>query len=266
MQLVEQRAETAEPAIAIGPSIAVELSWVLLAARRDQLCANRPALEALYLRSNGLEQRVRSFWADGVADFGELSVLADQAQLIGSVEIEELLAGIADAAARSPKELPLLSETDADRSVFLQRLDRLRRSSRLRRDYVQLLRDVWAAVSETWEIEGRHLIESAAARYRRRLERGARWADLVVADSEHLSALLPGLIGRLPSTPAVTIVPSLFSGQGLLFDLPGGILVGVRRRPRTREPGREPTSWQSGSRHSPTLPGSRSSTRLPAGL
>jgi len=49
----------------------------------------------------------------------------------------------------------------------------------------------------------------------------------VVADSEHLSEHLPGLIERLPRGSAVTIAPSFFSGQGLLFDLPSGILVGV---------------------------------------
>ncbi|HLN04911.1 MAG TPA: metalloregulator ArsR/SmtB family transcription factor [Acidimicrobiales bacterium] len=228
MQLVEQQTETAKATISIGPSIAVELSWVLLAARRDQLCTNCAALEELYLSSNELEQRVRSFWPDGVADFGELPVLADQAGLVGSVEIEELLAGIGDAAAHSPSELRLASETDSDRAVFLDRLDQLRRSPRLRRDYVQLLRDLWAAVCETWESEGRHLVDNAVERYRRRLERGARWVDLVAADSEHLSGLLPKLMGRLPMGGHVTIVPSFFSGQGLLFDLPGGILVGVR--------------------------------------
>ena len=227
MQLLEQKTEAADATIAIGPSIAVELSWVLLAAKREQLRAHRPGLEALYESPNGLEERVRSFWADGVADFGEQLVLADQAQLIGSVEIEELLAGVAQAAIDSPKELPLGSEDESDRAVFLQRLDRLRRSPPLRRDYVRLLRELWAEVNETWESQGRRLVDVAVERYRRRLERGARWVDLVVADSEHLSEHLPGLIERLPRGSAVTIAPSFFSGQGLLFDLPSGILVGV---------------------------------------
>src|ERR1039457_4110770 len=111
MQLVEQRtARSTEPTIAIGPSIAVELAWVLLAARRDQLCVTHPGLERLYKSPNGLEERVRSFWRDDVADCGEQLSLADQAGVVGSLEIEELLAGISDAAAHSPKELPLVSE------------------------------------------------------------------------------------------------------------------------------------------------------------
>jgi len=120
---------------------------------------------------------VRSFWADGVADFGEQLVLADQAQLIGSVEIEELLAGVAQAAIDSPKELPLGSEDESDRAVFLQRLDRLRRSPPLRRDYVRLLRELWAEVNETWESQGRRLVDVAVraipapARTRRKMGR-----------------------------------------------------------------------------------------------
>jgi len=228
MQLVEPEAHPAGATIAIGPSIAVELSWVLLAARRDQLCVSHPALETLYQSRNGLEERVRSFWADDVADFGEQLVLADQAGLIDCVEIEKLLSGIALAAADSPKDLPLASEDAFDRVVFLQRLDRLRRSPLLRRDYTQLLRELWAEVAEPWQSKGRGQIDVAVERYRRRLVQGARWVDLVVSDSGHLSAHLPGLMARLPLTTSVRIAPSFFSGQGLLFDLPGGILVGVR--------------------------------------
>ena len=169
MQLVEQSAPS-RGRIAIGPSLAVELSWILLAAQRDQLCAGDPALEALYRGVNGLQQRVRSFWTDGVADFGELLVLADLAHVIGSVEIDELLAGMAQAAAHSPKELALSSEDESDRAVFLQRLDRLRRSPRLRRDYARLLGELWAEVAEAWEAKGRRLVEVAAERYRHRLE------------------------------------------------------------------------------------------------
>ena len=227
MQLVEQRSETPRTVIEIGPSIAVEMSWALLAARKEQLCTNHPVLEALYQSPNGLEKRIRSFWADGVADFGELLVLADQARLVGSVHIEELLGGIAAAAVDSPAEMALLSESETDRLVFLARLDRLRRSPHLRRDYVQLLRDLWAEVGPAWEAEGHRRAAAAAERYRRRLERGSKWADLIVADCEYLSQLLPRLIRQLPAFVPVTIAPSYFSGQGLLFDLPNGIVVGV---------------------------------------
>ncbi len=228
MQLVEQNVEATRPKIVVGPSIAVELSWALLAARRDRLRAGHPELEALYQSTKDLEQRVLSFWGDDVADFGEQLVLADQAHVIVNVKIDDLLVGIEQAATLSPKELALISEDESDRAVFLQRLDRLRRSSRLRREYVRLLGDLWAGVEETWEEEGRHLVDIAVERYQRRLERGAKWDDLVATDSEHLSALLSELSEKLPKSGAVTIVPSFFSGQGLLFDLPSGILVGVR--------------------------------------
>jgi ArsR family transcriptional regulator len=189
---------------------------------------DHPALEELYGDGKGLQERVSSFWDDGVADFGEQLVLADQAGLIASVEIGELLAGIATAAVHSPSELTLASEEEADRVVFLQRLDKLRHSSRLRRDYVALLAELWGEVDEMWQETGRQLVEVASNRLKRRVEQGANWRDLVVSDSAHLSSLLPGLIDKVAPVVSVTIVPSWFSGQGLLFDLPSGILLGVR--------------------------------------
>ena len=228
MQLVERQSDAPGTTITIGPSIAVELSWALLAAERDQLRASHPALEALYADPSGLQRRVRSFWSDDVADFGEQIVLADQAAALASMDIDELLGAVAEAAAHSPKELRLASEDGPDRLVFLQRLDRLRRSARLRRDYLQLLSDLWSGLAATWDSSGRPLVELAAERLRRRIEQDGRWLEVVVAESEHLSALLPGLVVRVAPVRAVRIAPSFFSGQGLLFDLPGGILVGVR--------------------------------------
>ena len=131
MQLIESPVRASETTIAIGPSVAVELSWVLLAARRDQLCESQSALAAFYRGTGGLAERVRSFWPDRVADFGEELVLADEASVIGSVDIEELLTGIADAATRDLRKPRLASEDESDRAVFLARLDRLRRAARL---------------------------------------------------------------------------------------------------------------------------------------
>ena len=101
MQLVERAPAVTGPATTVGPSIAVELSWALLAARSDELCASNPDLGALYGDAEGIAKAVRSFWSDGVADFAELLILADQAQVVSSVRIDELLAGIADAATRT---------------------------------------------------------------------------------------------------------------------------------------------------------------------
>ncbi|MGA2530267.1 MAG: metalloregulator ArsR/SmtB family transcription factor [Acidimicrobiales bacterium] len=227
MQLVDSSTKASEPTISIGPSIAVELSWILLAARREPLRDTQPALAAFYRDAAGLGERVRKFWPDAVSDFGEELVLADGAGVIDSVEIEKLLAGIAEAAARGSGELRLASEDESDRAVFLDRLERLRRSTRLRREYVSMLRELWDSLGATWQNDGQRAVEAATKRYRHKLERGSKWFDLVVADSGHLSAHLPGLLERVAPVGAVRIAPSFFSGQGLLLDLPSGILVGV---------------------------------------
>jgi DNA-binding transcriptional ArsR family regulator len=236
MQLVEARSRAFAPTIAIGPSIAVELSWALLAAEREQLRDLHPSLQALYASPSGMQARVRSFWGDGVADFGEELVLADQAGLIGAVEIDELLAGISSAAVSTQGGLRLASESDGDRAVFLARLERLAHSARRRRDYVALLRALWDGLEPTWHKDGLPLVKAATARLRRQLEHGTGWLEIVMAESEHLSSHLPGLVDKLAPLGAVTIAPSLYSGHGLLFDLPSGVLVGMPAS--TADPGR----------------------------
>lgn len=227
MQLVEQSEATEGRPIAVGPSVAVELSWVLLAGSVERLRMDNPELSSLY-ENQSILARVQHFWPEDVGDFGELLVLADAAQALGATEIDELLAGIGHMATRTLGSLPLATESSGDRMVFLSRLDRLRASPRLRHRYANLLVELWEGVGPGWAGRGQPLVEAAAERYRDRLEQGAGWADLVVSDSEHLAAILPRLIGRLPPGGPVRIAPSYFSGQGLLFDLPGGILVGVR--------------------------------------
>jgi len=149
----------------LGPSIAVELSWALLAAERDQLRASHPALEALLC---GAERpatgRVRSFWSDGCADFGEQIVLADQAAVLASVDIDEPAGCCREAAAHSPKELRLASG-DGSRPLGCPAAPRPAPPiGRLRRDYLQLLSDLWSGLAATWDSSGRPLVELAAER------------------------------------------------------------------------------------------------------
>jgi ArsR family transcriptional regulator len=171
---------------------------------------------------------VRSFWSDGVADFAELLILADQAQVVSSVRIDELLAGIADAATRTPLDLRLASESAPDRLVFLQRLAQLHETARLRRDYLKLLGGLWEQLAETWNTSGRPLVEVATERYRNMIAGGSRWVELVIADSPKFAQHMPALLEQTSLIEAtVTIAPSFFSGQGLLLEVPHGILVGV---------------------------------------
>ena len=227
MQLVERPTEAREPQISVGASLAVELSWILLAAAEDKLCVDHPALARLYGQHPAMRDEVRSFWGDGVDDFGELLVLADQARVIGSTDVDEFAAAVPAAAASTPSDLPLASERPEDRAVFLGRIEALGRSTKRRSAYSRLISGAWAGVAADWEAFGRAATATASERYRRRLERGARWVDLVIADSSHLSKLLPELAGLVPPEGSVTIAPSYFSGQGLVFDLPGRLLVGV---------------------------------------
>jgi DNA-binding transcriptional ArsR family regulator len=108
----------------------------------------------------------------------------------------------------------------------LARLELLRTSTRVRRDYVQLIADTWATVGDVWEQEGRAAVEAAVASRRRAAASGAPWQEVAGAACD--PAMLEDLVSRLGPNDEVVVVPAFFTHLGLLVDLPGILVVGVR--------------------------------------
>lgn len=224
----------AGPALRVGvhASVAVELEWALAAGQRADF-RDHPTLSALYDGDPALQERVRAMWGDDTAldccGVPELVILAQRAGLLLSDDADALI-GRLDAAATLPldeDEYPMTSETAEDRRVVLTRLARLRRSATLRRDYVALVRDVWAGVRADWARYGRGAVAVAVEARREALARGTDWHEVVRGGCD-FGPLLDQCVAGLGPGGEVAVIPAFFTHRGLLFDLPGLVVVGVR--------------------------------------
>ncbi len=222
------------PRVAVSASVAVEIEWALASGERRDFRRDHPGLEAVYDGAPGLEGRVRTFWGPGEAvscgGFLELMVLAHHGGLLFSTDAEELLDGLETlcaATARSIGDLPLLSETVDDRAAVLLRLARLRESPERRRRYAALVRDMWDAMRPEWELSGRGAVEVAVAARQGLQAKGADWHEIVRGECDY-GPELERTVAALGPGGEIVVVPAYFTHKGLLVDLPGVVVIGVR--------------------------------------
>jgi DNA-binding transcriptional ArsR family regulator len=227
-----QRGGSAPP-VSVRASVAVELAWVLHSALRTEFAEDHPALHAMYERAPALKAEIAGLWAKGGqtggAGFAELLLVAHHGGLLFTDDGEVLLEGLPAACASVPtgaKSFPMREETDADRRLVLHRLAQLRRSSHARRRYVEVLDRVWAAASESWDRYGRSAVAASVAAKQSMLARGAGWRELAKGSCE-LDAVAREEAALGPDGEIV-VVPAYFAHVGLLNDLPGLVLIGVK--------------------------------------
>jgi DNA-binding transcriptional ArsR family regulator len=220
--------------VSVSASVAIEIEWALASGDRDDFRRDHGALDAVYGTHPDLQDRVRSFWppeataSDG--HFLELMVLAHSGGLLFSTDADTLLARLDDLCATSPRtadELPLYSETDESRAAVLLRLDLLRESPDLRRRYVALVTDMWAAMRAEWELSGRKAVEAALAARRGLQAKGADWHEVVRSECD-FGGILDRTLASVGPDVEVVVVPAYFTHKGLLVDLPGVVVIGVR--------------------------------------
>jgi DNA-binding transcriptional ArsR family regulator len=222
------------PAVIVHPSIAVELEWALASSERPDFRRDHAALAELYDRSPELGERVRSFWGPDVAmscgGFMELMALAHHGGLLLSTDAAALLGRLEDLCASAPTGLTLASESDEDRVAIIARLDRLRTSADLRHRYVRLLSDVWSSLGDVWERQGRPAVDAAVAARRDMLAKGAPWTDVARSECDG-GGLLARLVDSVGPGGQLAVIPAFFTHKGLVVDLPGIVVVGVRTDP-----------------------------------
>ncbi len=235
MPIIEaDRPTVPSPAVTVGASIATELEWALAYAGREDWQTDHPVIRRVYHEHPELASRVLDMWepqqAVSCRGFMELMVLAHRGGLLLSADAGTFLDGLPELSAGppiDPAELPLLAETPEDRLAILARVRRLRESPELAAKYVTLVRDVWAAVSADWELSGRPAVEVAVAERRELEAKGADWHE--VARSEcHFGDLLERTVAELGPGDRLAVVPAFFTHRGLIIDLPGVVVVGVR--------------------------------------
>ncbi|HVB06195.1 MAG TPA: metalloregulator ArsR/SmtB family transcription factor [Acidimicrobiales bacterium] len=207
---------------AVEHSLAVELEWVFCTASQDS--AKTACTANGVLEDAALCAEARGFWGSGVGHTPELLVLAAQAGVLFEEEPERLFAALADRQA-DPGELRLASETEGDRRLTLERLAALRRSSALRRRYVELLRRLWAQMQPEYAAIGAPAVGGALAHYRSRLAAGTPWRDFV--PQPFAESVLAPLLERLGPSLPVVVTPTYFFGKLLVVELPDLLLVGA---------------------------------------
>jgi DNA-binding transcriptional ArsR family regulator len=220
--------------VAVGPSIATELEWVLGYAGRKDWQADHPVIRRVYEERPDLAVRVLDMWepeqAVSCRGFMELMVLAHRGGLLLSADAETLLSRLPELCAAPPVDptgLPLVAEEPDDRQAIHARLRRLHDSPDLAADYVALVRDVWEAFSVDWELSGRPAVEVAVAERRELNAKGADWHEVARSECQ-FGDLLDRTVGDLGPGGQLVVVPAFFTHRGLIIDLPGVVVVGVR--------------------------------------
>jgi len=228
----EEEPADRRPEVVVSGSIAVELDWVLHAASQPSFRRDHATLGRIYEETPELGEGVRTVWGDletsDCVGSMELAVLAHHGGLLFSLDAEELLSQLEELCVSVPLDLRLASETAEDRTALRHRLARLRSSARARRDYTELVRDVWSAVRPDWTRNGLRSVEAAVAARRQIQHRGASWQE--IAHSAHAPGdhLLEDLVASLTPEGVIAVVPAYFAHLGSLVDLPGTVLIGVR--------------------------------------
>jgi DNA-binding transcriptional ArsR family regulator len=223
------------PPVSISASAAIEIEWALASGDRDDFRRDHPGLDAVYANHPDLENRVRSIWGsheltapDG--HFLELMVLAHHGGLLLSTDADALvdrLDELCTTLQTTAVDLPLYSETEESRTAVLARLARLAADPELRTRYVALVGDMWEAMREEWELSGRAAVEAAVAARRRVQAQGADWHEVVRSECD-FGGILDRTLASVGPGVEVAVVPAYFTHKGLLVDLPGVVVIGVR--------------------------------------
>jgi DNA-binding transcriptional ArsR family regulator len=218
--------ETAEPTIRVSPSAPFELMWVMHFVEAGHVHEGTFAnLEPLRL---GLGPRLTRLRADGLAQYStELVVLAHRSGTLLDLDLRRFFDRF-DQAVEEQAPLPSLrSESENERRVTQERLVRLRRDRDHRRQYLALLRELWSAVDEEWERQGRPATLAQAERwthaihdgtpFRQLLETSRLWASRPEVDT---FADLAGAEGNL------VLNPCWYGGKIHVIELDGLVYLG----------------------------------------
>jgi DNA-binding transcriptional ArsR family regulator len=222
--------------VTVTPSAAVELFWVLALDPGGSPRVAHPAVRELYAAHGDLAERLLGIWEPGRDRFEagvehalpELLLLADRAGALEGDDFAGLPAAL-EAAAPAPGAPALVSETDADRAVILGRLSRLAEDPVQRRRWVELIASVAADVGAVWHETAAGAVGRACRARASQLPWADEQATIERWARQEYGGLLPGLLrGAAATGGEIVVVPSYWSGRGVLFDLPAGrVLLGI---------------------------------------
>ena len=240
--LSTQESATVERSITTAPSLASDLSWLLLTEASPSVRANylkkvdanpQPAsmcgaAAIVFDDRPDLAKRVRTFWDDDgdETSFTEMHILAYYSGALYATDPEVLWEALERAIPTMPLDLDVASEAPEELVIFSDRLRRLQESPKLARAYLDLLKEVWAPVNEMWQ-QALPAIEEAGRHYVAQFERGTTLDVLVTPGCDIFRARLPRISSDIETGKALVFVPCLFFGSSLYLDFPDLVLIGV---------------------------------------
>jgi DNA-binding transcriptional ArsR family regulator len=225
----EVAAAPAEPAVRylVKSSLVMELVWALMIHEGEPEPEAYPARAQRFAGAPGLPERVAAFWGDGDPCYTELFIVAERAGVLHEPDPERLWAGLEAGATAAPGVEAMSSETGADRRRFQDRLDRLRRDDDVRSAWLQLVKDVWSAVSEQWSRDGRQAVGAYEWDLRGKFARSHSYADLAALLKCDLDGMLPQLVREYAGEgKPVVMVASWFARKTFVMGLDDCLLVG----------------------------------------
>jgi DNA-binding transcriptional ArsR family regulator len=218
--------ETGESGIQVAPSAPLELMWVLHFAQADHEHEGAfAALEPIRLRLGPELARLRG---DDMTRYStELIVLAERSGTMLDLDLRRFFARI-DKAASEPAEMPsLLSESPAELEVTRARLARLRAEPATRKRYVELLGEIWKSVEAGWEEEGRSAVIAEARRWKRALDDGIAYRQLLGVQTLWAGRpQIDAVADAAASDGKLILSPCWFGGKIHVIELDGTVYAG----------------------------------------
>jgi DNA-binding transcriptional ArsR family regulator len=205
----------------------MELVWALMVHEGEPDPDTYPARAERFVSVPGLEQRIAAFWGDGDPCFTELFIVAERAGVLYESDMDRLIAGLEAGATAPPGVEAMWSETAADRQRFKARLELLRQNDQVRSAWLELIRDVWKAVSEQWGRDGRQAVGAYEWDVRGRFARSHSYSDLADLLKCDLDGMLPRLVREYSAEgKPVVMVASWFARKTFVMGLDDCLLVG----------------------------------------
>jgi DNA-binding transcriptional ArsR family regulator len=227
-------------------SIVMELVWALCLKPGE---SEFPARASRFADVPGIEERILALWGDGEVCFTETFVVAERGGVLFETDPARVWAGLAKGAAAPPRFEPLASETPEDQARFRARLARLHDDPAQRQRWLDLLRDVWAAVEGAWRDGGHDVADALVWDLRARVAEVGSYADIApLVQGCDFGGLLPKLVNdsALAGLPVV-LAPAWLGRNGFLVALTTCLLYGPPNSPRA--PGPSEDTRQRARRH-----------------
>jgi DNA-binding transcriptional ArsR family regulator len=171
---------------AVAPSAPSELAWVLNLLVQTAPYAE-PALAELHASilpgiselRRPIKERVEKLWSDGLPGCPELLYAAHQADCMFDEYPSRLFSRLGSPGRGSTWARGMLAEHETERPAIRRRLRRLRDDARARRDYRDILVEVWQSAAGAWERSGRASVAEACSAWKAKLATGATIEELV---------------------------------------------------------------------------------------